>query len=104
MNLYPLGMKGVLHVASHYANVGAHRREHDVIRVALARRLGVRLSHRESAYDFKHEVTALITQVSGFMIALADGVPGFCLLVELVWVPRSDVFRVGMRDNLLTTI
>jgi hypothetical protein len=24
------------------------------------------------------------------MLALADEMPGFCLLIELVWVPRSD--------------
>ena len=65
MNLHPLGMKGVLHVGSHYANVGAHGRYRDVIREALARRLGICLSDREPAYDFEHQVAGFIAHVSG---------------------------------------
>jgi hypothetical protein len=74
MNFHPMRVKSVLHIGSHYANMRAHRRELDLILVSLARRLGIRLSHREPAYDFEHQVATLITNISGVQEILKLGI------------------------------
>ncbi len=65
VNLVPLRMKSVLHVAPHYPDPRADWREHDMIRIALARTLSVLLRHRKPAYDFEYEVTVFVAQVAG---------------------------------------
>src|SRR6266852_722400 len=63
MNFVPFRVKSILHISSHYSNVGACRRQRDMICIALTRRLGILLSHRKPTHDFEHQVPLLITDV-----------------------------------------
>src|ERR1700674_1160781 len=65
VNLVPLRMKSVLHVTPHYPDPRADWREHNMVRIVLARTLSVLLRHGKPAYDFEHEVTVLIAHVAG---------------------------------------
>src|SRR6266568_7625169 len=74
MNLDPLTMESVLHQGSHDANVGAHRGERNLILIIGACSLGVRLSHREPAHDFEHQIAAFMVRVSGVQEILKFGI------------------------------
>jgi len=66
MYFHPLRMKRVLHVCSNDAHMSAHRREMDLVFVALARRLAVRLSHREPADDLEYQVPPSLLMFPAF--------------------------------------
>jgi hypothetical protein len=80
-------VEGVLDVGAQDANVRADGREHDVVRVALARGFGVGLSDRVFANDFEDQVAAFSADVSGvheilkFRVQLEPAVSVAILLV-----------------------
>src|SRR5438270_4738540 len=106
-------MKGLLHVTARYPDPRADWREHDMVRVALARTSSVFLRHGKPAYDFEHEVTVFIAHVAGIQYILILGVyfrPSVCvpvaLLTDAIWMldplSRCRIHdRPGHGDTLL---
>jgi hypothetical protein len=102
MNFHPVRVKGVLHIGSYYANVRAHCRDLDLILECPARRLGVRLSHREPAYDFEHQVATLVTHISGVQRMLKLGVdvePSVRFSILLVADPIAPFATAGIHNG-----
>jgi len=102
MNLDPLTVESVLHQGSHDANVGANGRERNLILIVGAGSLGVRLSHREPAHDFEHQIAAFMVRVSGVQEILKFGIhlePS--VSVSIVFVADSIVLSPGGRIHNL---
>ena len=102
MNLDPLTMESVLHQGSRDANVGANGRERNLILIVGARSLGVRLSHREPAHDFEHQIAAFMVRVSGVQEILKFGIhlePP--VSVSIILVADSIVLSPGGRIHNL---
>src|SRR5438094_5115228 len=111
VNFVPLRMKGVLHVTAHYPDPRADWREHDMVRIALARTSSVLLRQGKPAYDFEHEVTVFIAHVAGIQQILKLGVhfqPSVCVptvrpKVIFIWSPRVSCLGELCKVRILRT-
>ncbi len=110
MYFYPLSVKRILHQTTNDANMRADRGKIDLVRETLTRGLGVGLSYREFAHDFKHQVPTFVTYVSCVKQILKLGIQfepsvsvaiGF--MADSVWFRtiRGVNHRAGHRNALL---
>jgi|SRR5471030_3292547 hypothetical protein len=87
MDLIPLCVKRILHRSSYYFDMRTHRRQHHLIGVPLARRLGIRLRNPEPANNLKNQIPALIVQVPGVQQVLKSRIdfkPSVSIAIALV--------------------